>query len=92
MDSTKEISGKNDADDSKFNNKNDLDLVFDKYREIINKLNEKKKLKPISNNSEENNKEKYDIESLCFICYTRTIDTVISPCKHGKFFKLNQFF
>lgn len=60
-----------------------IDEDINKYKETINMLIEKKKVKTKMKMSEEEWKDKNDNEKLCFICFTRNMDTVISPCKHG---------
>ena len=63
----------------------DIEQDLDKYKQTINMLIEKKKVKANLKMSEAEWKIKNENEKLCFICFTRNMDTVLSPCKHGNF-------
>jgi len=65
----------------------DIEDHFEKYKDTINLLIEKKKMKVNLIISEDEFKDKNDNDKLCFICFTRNMDTILSPCKHGNFLK-----
>lgn len=65
--------------------KSEIENDLDKYKDTINMLIEKKKLKAHLNYNDDDRKSKIDNEKLCFICFTRNMDTILSPCNHGIF-------
>jgi len=91
---SKQISSNNSdqtgKNSSNVGSKSEFDIEEDirKYKETISLLIEKKKIKTKLKINEDELNDKNDNEKLCFICFTRNMDTVLSPCKHGIFLNI----
>jgi len=74
---------KNSKNINKDINKKEIEEILQKYMITIDSLIEKKKAKIRSKVREDELRDKNENESLCFICFSRNMDIILSPCNHS---------